>query len=238
MGQCMMHDVPPNVLSWLPTIERAREIGLELPAGEPSEAHKLAALIVLAGAVRREAWDEVVEEGVASHRASLGPPAPPSSYQDVVHAWVVGPVANRPGCVRLRHTRDRPVSLCELYFPTLPIVYSFEAALEKLAQPNLEPPPELRCPDLRPENEGGSAYRGGGKLKAADFFGFGFGDSIQKGAEGVARLGVRNTIFLLNVRAYAWPFLWLRYPLEASMHEMLLTPARNGELALVLAPED
>ncbi|MBI5537371.1 MAG: hypothetical protein HY898_31905 [Deltaproteobacteria bacterium] len=231
-----MNDADPAVEIWLPTLQNARSQGLELPEGEPSEIHKMAALIVIAGAVRRESWDEVLDERRAVHVASHEPPPAPVDYVARSHAWIVGPVAGKPGRLRVRHTNEVPISMCELYAPTLPIVYSFEGALEKFAEVGTEPPDALRCLDLRPRNQGGSAYRGGGKLQAADFHGFAFGDALEHGETGVDRLCAKGTAYLLNVRAFAWPFLWLRYPHHDHLHEVIVAPARRGGLRMVVAP--
>lgn len=231
-----MNDADPAVESWLPTLEKACEQGLDLPEGDPWEVHKMAALIVIAGAVRRETWDEVLDEDRAESVPGREPPPAPTAYVPGSHAWIVGPVAGKPGRVRVRHTNEIPIAMCELYAPTLPIAYCFEGALEKFAELGTEPPEVLRCLDLRPRNQGGSAYRGGGKLQEADFNGFAFGDSLEHAVTAVERLGTRGTVFLLNVRAYAWPFLWARYPGPEHVHEVIVAPARRGGLRLVIAP--
>jgi hypothetical protein len=224
-----------DVSRWLPTLQQAQ--GLELPDGQPQEVRKFAALIVIAGAVRRDSWDDVVDEREASETPTQSPASEPSDYQERTHRWVVGPVPGRAGRYRVRYTNDRPIGICDLFAPTLPIVYSFEGALERMAQLGVEPPEELRCEDLRPRDIGGSAYRGGGKLQEPDFHGFSFGDAIEKGARAVDQIGVRGTVFLLRVRAYAWPFLWLRYRHDAPFHELIVAPSRTGGLQLAAAHE-
>jgi hypothetical protein len=231
-----MNDADPDVEYWLPSLEKARIAGLELPEGDPAEVHQLAALIVIAGAVRRETWDEVLYEESAANILGREPPPAPSAYVPSSHSWIAGWVDRRTRWLRVRHTNDIPISMCELYAPTLPIAYSFEGALEKFSELGSEPPDALRCLDLRPHNEGGSAYRGGGKLQEADFHGFAFGDALEHGVTAVERLGTRGTVFMLNVRAYAWPFLWVRYPHDEHLHEMIVAPGRRGGLRQVIAP--
>jgi hypothetical protein len=219
--------------SWLPTLDKARAQGLPLPDGEPEAVHKHAALIVVARAVRRDTWDELMDGEQAASIGVRAAPAPPTGYDVSSCTWVVEP--SQGGRARVRHVHDKPLFMCELYTPTLPILNPFEAALEKLSELGKPPPEELRCPDLRPRNVGGSAYRGGGALQAPDFHGYEFLDAIEKGATAVDRLGVRGSIFLLQVLAYAWPFLWVRYRHAGHEHEVMISACRTGALQMVVA---
>lgn len=221
--------------SFLPSIEVARGLQLGIPEREPDQVRRMAGLIVLAQAVRRDTWDEVVSARQASGAAMTGYPDPPSDYVSRVFSAMLGPARNDPGSVVMRHCTDRIVTLEEMYAPTLPIVGQVETALEQLAEPGKTPPEVLRCHDLRPRRSG-AAYRDGGALEQADFHGFGFGDALDRGADAVSRLGVRGTVFLLQVRAYAWPFLWLRYDSGeggGEPRDLLLAPDREGALHLI-----
>lgn len=194
----------------------------------------MAGLIVLAQAVRRDSWDEVVRMDRPMGPSGFGHPQPPTEYVPREFSAVLGPASNDPDALVLRHCTDRVVTLEEMYVPTLPIAGAVEPALEQLAGLGKMPPEALRCHDLRPRRIG-AAYRDGGELQQADFHGFDFGDALERGADAVSRLGVRGTIFLLQVRAYAWPFLWLRYENEAegAARDLLLSRDREGALRLV-----
>ncbi|MFW5741128.1 MAG: hypothetical protein ACOC1F_12255 [Myxococcota bacterium] len=224
---------------YLPTLERARAAALELPDGEPADEHKMAALIVLARAIRRESWDEVLRAEDVSDRTAPAPPGPPTSFELAVHSAVVGTadsVERGYRRVTVRHYTDRPVSLQEMYVPTLPAHFAFESALEGIAQHTETPPEILRCHDLAPR-EIGNAYRGGGRVALPDFHGYGFGDTIDKGKKAVRSIGTRGSVFGLQVAAYAWPFLWLRY-LTGEIKEVIVAPDRAGNLHAIMPPSE
>lgn len=62
---------------WLPTLDRARADGLALPLGDPAEERRVAALVVHAGMIRREGWEEEVQLGpAAADRIERGEPEP------------------------------------------------------------------------------------------------------------------------------------------------------------------
>lgn len=220
---------------YLPTLERARAASLELPDGDPADAHRMAGLIVIARAIRRDTWDEIMREEDVRPGTAPSPPGPPTAWEYAVYAAVVGPApAATQGYrrVTVRHYTDRLITLREMYVPTLPAHFAFESALEGIAE-YTEPPPEaLRCHDLTPK-ETGSAYRGGGHVAPPDFQGYGFGDAIDKGKNAVRSIGVRGSVFGLQVLAYAWPFLWLRY-LAGDAREVIIAPDRTGNLHAIM----
>lgn len=224
---------------YLPTLERAREEGVELPPGEPRETHALAGLIVLARAVRRETWDETMLADDLASDVALTLASEPVDYELRVHAAIAERAKlARDGHVRVvvRHYTDRPVHVREMYVPTLPVTFAFESALEQLAAFEQTPPEVLRCEDLTPQRAGSMAYRGGGKVVAASFHGHAFGDAIDKGKAAVSQMGVRGTVFRRQVVAYAWPFLWLRYPQTGGAEEVIVVPDRAGKLHAVTPP--
>lgn len=231
----MAEEMNAGLESYFPSIEAAAESNLGLPHSDPQEVRRMAGLIVLAQAVRRDSWDEVMRLQRPMDASEFGYPEPPTGYVSRVFSAVLGPARNDPGSVIMRHCTDRILTLEEMYAPTLPITGQIEPALEELAELGKTPPEVLRCHDLRPRRSG-AAYRDGGSLEQADFHGYDFGDALERGADAVSRLGVRGTIFLLQVRAYAWPFLWLRYaPFEdeAGRRELFLARDRAGALHLI-----
>lgn len=48
---------------FLPSLDRARAAGLDLPPGEPGSQRRIAALVVIGTLLRRESWDEEMELG-------------------------------------------------------------------------------------------------------------------------------------------------------------------------------
>jgi hypothetical protein len=56
-----------------------------------------------------------------------------------------------------------------------------------------------------------SAYRGAGAVRAPEFHGHGFGDAIDRGVTASRELERYDGVVRSDVRAYAFPFLWLRW---------------------------
>lgn len=87
---------------FVPTIERARKEGVELPDGEPFESERWAALFVLAAVVRRRSWkDRVYYHPRAAEQLGRGEPAAPSGFADATH-MTVGSIQGTlpcPACV-------------------------------------------------------------------------------------------------------------------------------------------
>lgn len=116
--------------------------------------------------------------------------------------------------VRLRYYSDTPAFLNEAYMPRHvaqnPSLFRLETTMEENLGLHLTPPEELRCHDLTGE-VAGSAYRGGQKIVRPHFHGHDFGDTIDQALAGLAAAGAGATVARYQVRAYAWPFLRLRW---------------------------
>mgnify|MGYP007073308793 CR=1 FL=1 len=116
----------------------------------------------------------------------------------------------------------------ETYVPdhvrTRPALFSFEADLE--ASIGRQPPPCLRVHDLRPQKVGG-AYRAAQTDRPPDFHGHLYGSTIDEASEALRRffLGHPNPV-KYQVNAFAWPFVWLRYPDD----DILLVVVPTGEI--------
>jgi len=117
--------------------------------------------------------------------------------------------------VRLRYYSDTPAFLNEAYMPTHiaqnPSLFRLETVMEEELNMLRTPPEELRCHDLTGEVVG-TAYRGGQKKLRPLFHGYDFGDAIEQGLAGLASAGAGAQVARYQVRAYAWPFLRLRWP--------------------------
>ena len=79
--------------SYLPSIEKARAQGLDIPAVPPQQESRCAALIVMARAVRRDFWDEVVPAERVDASVPIGPAPEPADYETRMIARVLGPAA-------------------------------------------------------------------------------------------------------------------------------------------------
>lgn len=116
--------------------------------------------------------------------------------------------------VRLRYYSDTPAYLNEAYMPTHiaqnPALFRLETFMEEELNMLKTPPEELRCHDLTGE-VAGTAYRGGQKKLRPQFHGYDFGDAIEQALAGLAAAGAGANVARYQVRAYAWPFLRLRW---------------------------
>jgi hypothetical protein len=116
--------------------------------------------------------------------------------------------------VRLRYYSDMPAFLNEAYIPTHiaqnPGLFRLETVMEDELTILRAPPEDLRCHDLTGEVVG-TAYRGGQKTVRPQFHGHDFGDTIERALEGLAAAGAGAQVARYQVRAYAWPFLRLRW---------------------------
>lgn len=132
--------------------------------------------------------------------------------------------------VRLRYYSDEPAWMAELYMPSelihVPAFFKLESTLESAVGVSNILPECLRCHDLS-ERTGGSAYRGGEKKIRPDFKGFDFSDTIDKALAGLRALGGGVQVVHYDIKAYAWPLLWLRYPQD--LH-IALYVSPEGEL--------
>jgi hypothetical protein len=115
--------------------------------------------------------------------------------------------------VRLRYYTDTPGLLREAYMPSqigfVPSLFRLESTMESDIDFMREMPEELRCHDLT-GRVSGTAYRGGERRVRPDFCGHEFGDAIEKALAGLSAFAAGAIRY--DIRAYAWPFLWLRYP--------------------------
>ncbi|UQA62029.1 hypothetical protein [Polyangium aurulentum] len=135
--------------------------------------------------------------------------------------------AGRGSRLMLRYYTDTPASMCEAYMPSqvgfVKSLFRLESTMETDIGFMREMPEVLRCHDLT-GRVGGSAYRGGVKLVRPEFHGHEFGDAIEKAIAGLAAFGTGAVRY--DIRAYAWPFLWLHYH-EA---DYAVYRTRTGEL--------
>jgi hypothetical protein len=90
-----------------------------------------------------------------------------------------------------------------------PGMISLERIVESLVPPI--PDEAFRCHDLRKVAEV-SAYRGAQRQQDPTFFGWSFRDTIDLGSKAVSEfLRGKGRLLASDIRAYAWPLLWLRY---------------------------
>jgi hypothetical protein len=131
--------------------------------------------------------------------------------------------------VRVRYYTDTPASLYEAYLPAQiacePSLFHLKSTIDHLVHIQTELPEELRCHDLS-GRVAGTAYRGGERKVRPDFHGHDFGDTIEKALGALAALGGGATVIRYDIRAYAWPLLWLRYP----DREVVVYPDREGKM--------
>ncbi len=115
--------------------------------------------------------------------------------------------------VRLRYYTDMPGVLREAYIPSqvgfVPGLFKLESTMESDIGFQSDMPEELRCHDLTGK-VAGTAYRGGERRVRPEFLGHEFGDAIDKAIAGLSAFAAGAVRY--DIRAYAWPFLWLRYP--------------------------
>lgn len=130
--------------------------------------------------------------------------------------------------VRLRYYTDTPAFLCEAYMPThitaLPSLFRLETCMEQDIRYQQAMPEELRCHDLS-GRVAGSAYRGGERTVRPEFHGHDFGDTIDKALAGLSAIGASGSVVRYDIRAYAWPFLRLRWPMG---EDLAVYVDRNG----------
>jgi hypothetical protein len=112
-------------------------------------------------------------------------------------------------------------------------MFSLESTLEKTIESTKDLPECLRCHDLSDRAVGGTAYRGGERRKKPDFHGYDFADTIEKALAGLTALGGGSAVALYDIRAYAWPLIWLRY---ADAPDIAIFAGRDGELHAFSGP--
>lgn len=82
---------------FMPTLDRARAEGLDLPPGAPAEERRVAALVVLAALVRREGWEEETDLGPgAAAQLEAGDPPPPDAFEARSHRRIAEELGARP----------------------------------------------------------------------------------------------------------------------------------------------
>lgn len=139
--------------------------------------------------------------------------------------------------IRLRYYSDTPAYLNEAYMPTHiaqnPSFFHLEKVMEKELNMLRTPPEELRCHDLTGE-VAGTAYRGGQKKIRPSFHGHDFGDSIEQGLAGLGAAGAGANVARYQVRAYAWPFLRLKW---SDRSEFVMYIDRSGGIRMFLGSE-
>lgn len=133
------------------------------------------------------------------------------------NGWVQCPTCGgtaRSERVRLRYYSDTPAYLNEAYMPRhisqTPSLFKLESFMENDLNLIRTPPEELRCHDLTGE-VAGTAYRGGQRKIRPQFHGHDFGDTIDQALAGLNAAGAGANVMRYQVRAYAWPFLRLRW---------------------------
>ncbi|WP_438043056.1 hypothetical protein [Sorangium sp. So ce128] len=252
-------DPSDPVAPYLPTLGRARAEGLALPTGAPVEERRVAALVVLAFLVRREGWTEVVDLSPkdALQIATDEPPLPDAlEFEARAHRRLAEHLGPRPctacagasaspvvcaSCmgeghlrrVRIRHVQDRPFEVRELYAPRemsfVPALFAFVSALKR-ALGDADFPEALRCLDLRPRAVR-TAYRGGGdRMVEPDFHGHQFAGTIESAVATLDAFAAGGRIVAQEVRAYAWPLLWLRYGPGEPARDEVVFPELTGAL--------
>ncbi len=115
--------------------------------------------------------------------------------------------------VKAKLVSDQQSSLHDVFLPTelrhAPGLMSLERIVESIVP--AAPDEAFRCHDLRKVAEV-SAYRGTQRQQDPTFFGWSFRDTIELGAKAVeAFLAGKGRVLAADIRAYAWPLLWLRY---------------------------
>jgi hypothetical protein len=132
--------------------------------------------------------------------------------------------------VRVRYFNDEPLWFREAYVPTTiahaRALFSFESTFEQTIGLDAEPPQCLRCHDLS-DRVSGTAYRGGEKRQRPEFRGHDFSDTIDKALAGLSALAAGAAVPLYDIRAYAWPILWLRY---GEVGDVAVFTDRGGQL--------
>lgn len=134
--------------------------------------------------------------------------------------------------VRVMHLHDEVTALRYAYVPSmldeldLAVGERFDTLPEMLPEAlRFDPSPRARQ----------SAYRG--EVGEADhtFHGHGFGDALSRAMTAVQGLSGSATVVQQEVKAYAWPLLWLRYQGVVQKGEVaLLTSPRTGELEAIV----
>jgi hypothetical protein len=107
----------------------------------------------------------------------------------------------------LRHVNDRPLAIRAAFFPALP--KPIQGEIQRHID-GTRPPRESHRFALE-ANVVQSAYRGASALVAPEFHGHAFGDALDGALAAARELDRYANVVRRDVRAYAWPFLVLRF---------------------------
>ncbi len=216
-----------SIHDYLPTVEAAVRAGLLEQGSAPQFARKLAALLVIAKLARRETWrEEKLLQGHEAHQLpTQAPPFAPGSFR----SWKVG--MGKTG-VLLEHVTDKIINFWDVFIPSAlnreEDLFGVESAIEELV-PGV-PNAIFECQDLRTEGQV-SAYRGqiSGARKPM-FHEHDFEDAIELGKAATIQLyQARGRLVSADVKAYAWPLLWVRLSDDAES-QMVILPDGHGQL--------
>jgi hypothetical protein len=183
---------------------------------------------------RRDGWSEIQDLRSREYRG-LESNQLPETFELGAAYHVIGRViakAEEWTRCRVDHFFDKLVTLDETWLPKVmrvSPVRHFESVFEGLIA-NADPPEALRCVDLTPRSVGG-VYRSGQTKRQPDFHGFDFGDTIAEAEKAVDALLSRGMVMTSDVRAWAWPLLWLRYE-DSEPREHVLFVDTSGTLHL------
>ena len=238
---------PANV--YLPTLKTAKAAHLLPPGEQHSEMHKLCALVVLVRVLERKQWreDKIIRWRWARTMSRNAPPVPnkaastfATTLQQTFETYWCTKCQNRQkvndkpiepcgGCgvrARVLHTSDKFSTMYETYIPrsmsVVPEMFGFESMLERRTTPSHRLPPDaLECPDLRPQQTGG-AYRTARSKKAPTFHGYDFAGTIEMAQSQIERFFLGKDVARFDIRAWAWPLLWLRYDNSITPEERVI----------------
>lgn len=225
-----------SIEDFLPTVEAAERAGLLNERFQVAEAKKLAAIVVVARFLRRDAWRETTHLNALDER-TLPREAPPFNIGQI-RSWLINIT---PRGHLIEHVTDRAQDFWDVFVPrsltSNPMLFGVESAIEALV-PKL-PDDELECHDLRTDGAQ-SAYRGqlSGERKPM-FHGFDFEDTIDQAKESLGQLyRARGRILHASVRAFAWPMLYVRFDTVVPFTETVIVPGgRDGSLHALTGAE-
>jgi hypothetical protein len=131
--------------------------------------------------------------------------------------------------VRLRHVNDSHLGIRRVFVPMIEpsLADSIERWVGDGARAVRD---ELRF-DLQPSLVA-SAYRGAEAVRAPEFEGCSFGDALERAVDASRELDKYRGIIRSDVRAYACPFLWLRYAAPIA-HGAIVVIDASGEPCLL-----
>ncbi|MBW2453893.1 MAG: hypothetical protein JRI68_05265 [Deltaproteobacteria bacterium] len=249
----------------MPSIAAAKHAGVLPPHEDPAEVRPLCALVVLARVLERKQWREekMIRWQWAKRMARGAPPIPdrPTSrvvtrledtYETIpcVKCHIKRKRVKTPvtctGCyvrARILHTADTTTAMFETYLPkqitARSAMFGFESMLERRITPSHKLPPDvLECHDLKPRSSGG-AYRAARTKKRPEFHGHDFGSTIQLATKALEKFFLGKEVTRHDVRAWAWPFLWLRYgsPGESVERALFVDPQGKLDVFVGAPPE-